>query len=77
LDRQRSWRLSLARNGKTPSATEVKTVMRDFGVPEDANKSTDTNGGWEIVRLTWKEARQGPLFEVAPVENKDNYYKTN
>lgn len=73
LDRQHFWRLSLAREGKAPSATEVKTVRRDFGVLEDAVESQHTNGAWQIVRLAWKEAAQEPLFEVSPKETETYY----
>lgn len=76
LDRQYFWRLSLAREGKAPSATEVKTVRRDFGVMEDATETVHTNGSWQIVRLTWKEASQQSLFKVLPKE-QETYYTTD
>lgn len=74
LDGRQVWHLSLAREGKAPSATEVKTVRRDFNVPAEANQEISLTGQWQIVRLTWKEATQKPLFEVAPVD-KSTYYK--
>lgn len=74
LDGQHTWRLSLARTGKGPSETEVKVIRRNFEVPEEAVKERQTVGQWQVIRLSWKEARQKPLFEVAPAD-KSTYYK--
>lgn len=75
LDGQHTWRLSLARLGKGPSETEVKVIRRDFEVPEEALRERQTVGQWQVVRLSWREMSQKPLFEVGPATPPNHYLK--
>jgi hypothetical protein len=66
LDAHGFWRLSLARDGKGPSATEARVCRRDFEVPEHAMEVWAKVGEYHVCRLTWKELRQAELFEAGP-----------
>lgn len=58
-----SWRLSLARQNTTPSATEIAVCRRTFQVPETALlERPQAPGDWKVVRLSWPP--QGQLFTL-------------
>jgi hypothetical protein len=58
LDTLHQHRLSLVRNGVTPSAKEIEVVRRDFEVPVGARLERDRNGTYFIARLIWPRGGQ-------------------
>jgi len=75
------WRLSAYRLGVYPSRKEIEILKRDFGIPDEAKEQyVDVPGNapveqqWRIIRLTWLETEQRPLFEVGPAEPGPKYF---
>lgn len=62
LDTITKHRLSLVREGVTPSARDIEIVRRDFGIPNEAKLEREQRraGGrtFYIVRLVWSRATQ-------------------
>lgn len=71
LGTERTWKLSLTRDGVTPSAEEERICRDAFRVPTDATReyTVEHFGGfeWHVIRLRWVMLEQLPLLD-APVK---------
>lgn len=61
-----SWRLSLARNNVTPSATEIAVCRQTFNIPDTALlERPKAPGDWKVVRLSWPPQEKLFTLEAA------------
>lgn len=72
LGSERTWKLSLTREGVTPSTDEEAICCSAFKVPADAQRqyTVEHFGGidWHVIRLTWVMLEQLPLGIEAPAK---------
>jgi hypothetical protein len=66
-----NWTLSLTRQGAKPSAKEEEICRQAFDIPTKAKRTEKVEGGFYIVRFSWRGMRQMSLNEISPVETYD------